>query len=258
MSLLADKCILVTGILSKKSIAYGIAEQCRNMGSELILTYQNERFESRIKDIASELGSALVYPCDVTNDEQIDTLFNNLEKNNLTIDGLVHAVAYAPRDAIGGSFLSGCSRNSFQIAHDVSAYSLVALVRGALRLMTNGGSVVAMTYLGSERAVPNYNTMGLAKASLEAAIRYTAYEVGSKGVRVNGISAGPIRTIASSGIEDFSNILKHVSSHAPLKRNVTLDDISGTAGFLLSSLSSGITGEILYVDCGYRTVLPIG
>ncbi|WP_092487193.1 enoyl-ACP reductase FabI, partial [Candidatus Ichthyocystis hellenicum] len=173
-------------------------------------------------------------------------------------DGLVHAVAYAPRDAIGGSFLSGCSRNSFQIAHDVSAYSLVALVRGALRLMTNGGSVVAMTYLGSERAVPNYNTMGLAKASLEAAIRYTAYEVGSKGVRVNGISAGPIRTIASSGIEDFSNILKHVSSHAPLKRNVTLDDISGTAGFLLSSLSSGITGEILYVDCGYRTVLPIG
>ncbi|WP_092483449.1 enoyl-ACP reductase FabI [Candidatus Ichthyocystis hellenicum] len=259
MSLLANKKILITGVLSRKSIAYGIAKKCHDMGAKLILTYQNDRFEERLQEIADDLGKAQTFPCDVTDEKQISLLFDHISRDDHGIDGLVHSVAYAPRESISGSFLEGCTRESFRVAHDVSSYSLVALTNAVLPLMDRcgGGSIVSLTYLGAHRAVPNYNTMGLAKASLESAIRYIASEVGHRNIRVNGISAGPIKTIAASGIEGFSNILKSVSERSPLKRNTTLEDVGGAAGFLLSSLSSGITGEIMYVDCGYRNIVSV-
>ncbi|CUT18014.1 Enoyl-[acyl-carrier-protein] reductase [NADH] FabI [Candidatus Ichthyocystis hellenicum] len=259
MSLLASKKILITGILSRKSIAYGIAKKCRDMGADLILTYQSDRFEERLREIAHDLGGAQTFPCDVTDEEQVSALSNRISRDNPHVDGLVHSIAYAPRESISGSFLEGCTRESFRVAHDVSSYSLIALTNALLPLMNkcDGSSVVALTYLGSNRAVPNYNTMGLAKASLEAAIRYIASEVGRINIRVNGISAGPIKTVAASGIEGFSNILKSFSEQSPLRRNVTLEDVGGAAGFLLSQLSSGITGEMIYVDCGYRNIVSI-
>ncbi|MFK7962612.1 MAG: enoyl-ACP reductase FabI [Burkholderiaceae bacterium] len=256
MSFLAGKKILITGLLSNRSIAYGIAKACHAQGAELAFTYQSDRFEKRIKDLAAEFDSTLVYECDVSEDGQIDQLFSQLGQQWDQLNGLVHAIGFAPREAISGSYLEGASREAFRIAHDVSAYSLTAMASAGRELLVKGGgSVITLTYLGSSQVVPNYNTMGLAKASLEASVRYLAADLGPDGVRVNGISAGPIKTLAASGIKGFSKILDHVASNAPLRRNVTSEEVGNVASFLMSDLASGMTGEITYVDAGFHHVM---
>ena len=255
MGFLADKKILITGLLSKHSIAYGIAKACHREGAQLAFTYQNERFEDRIKKFANEFGSELIFPLDVSNDEQINQLFADLGQHWDGLDGLVHSIAYAPTEAIEGDFLEGISRESFRIAHDISSYSYPALAKAARPLMQGRkSSLLALSYLGAERTMPNYNTMGLAKASLEAATRYLAFCLGPEGIRANAISAGPIKTLAASGIGNFGKLLSYNSHHAPLRRNVTIEEVGNAAAFMLSDLASGITGEILYVDGGMNTV----
>ena len=252
--MLAGKRILITGLLSNRSIAYGIAKTARREGAELAFTYQNERFKDRVTDMARELGAEIVLPCEVTSDQEIDSLFRELSRKWDGLDGLVHAIAFAPREAIEGDFLQGISRSAFAMAHDISSYSFAALAKAALPFLRKNSSLLTLTYLGAERVVPNYNTMGLAKASLEAAVRYMAASLGPQGIRVNGISAGPIKTLAAAGIGGFGRILKFVEQNAPLRRNVTTEEVGNVAAFLLSDLSSGITGEITYVDCGFRSV----
>ncbi|MCB5363677.1 enoyl-ACP reductase FabI [Pusillimonas sp. CC-YST705] len=257
MGFLQGKRILVTGVLSNRSIAYGIAQACRQQGAELALTYVGERFEERVRGFAAELGSSLVLPCDVSDDQQIAQTFESLQSEWGYLDGLVHSIGFAPREAIAGDFLEGLSREAFQIAHDISAYSFPALVKAALPLLEGrNSSVLTLTYLGAEKVVPNYNTMGLAKASLEASVRYLASSIGPRGIRANGISAGPIKTLAASGIKDFGSILKFVEKYAPLRRNVTIEDVGNVAAFLLSELAAGVTGEITHVDAGFSTVTP--
>lgn len=254
MGFLADKKILITGLLSKHSIAYGIAKACHREGAQLAFTYQSERFEDRIKKFAAEFGSDITIPLDVSSDEQIDTLFVELAKRWDGLDGLVHSIAYAPTEAIEGDFLNGISREAFRIAHDISSYSYAALAKGARPMMQGRkASLLALSYLGAERTMPNYNTMGLAKASLEAATRYLAFSLGPEGIRANAISAGPIKTLAASGIGNFGKLLAYNAHHAPLRRNVTIDEVGNAAAFLLSDLASGITGEIMYVDGGMNT-----
>jgi enoyl-[acyl-carrier protein] reductase I len=256
MGILSGKRVLITGLLSNRSIAYGIARAAHRERAELAFTYQNERFIGRVTEMAADFGSKLVFPCDVANDGEIDALFAGLAQSWDGLDGLVHAIAYAPREAIAGDFLDGVSREAFRVAHDVSSYSFPALAKAALPLMQGRkGAMLTLTYLGAERIVPNYNTMGLAKASLEAAIRYLAGSLGPRGIRVNGISAGPIKTLAASGIAGFGKILKHVEENAPLRRNVTIDDVGNAAAFLLSDLAAGITAEITYVDGGFSRVV---
>lgn len=255
MGFLADKRILITGVLSKHSIAYGIAKACHREGAKLAFTYQNERFLDRIKKFADEFESTLVFECDVSDDAQIDKLFADLGTHWEGLDGLVHSIAYAPNDAIEGDFLEGLSRDAFRIAHDVSSYSYPALAKAARPLMLKGNNaaLLALTYLGADRTMPNYNTMGLAKASLEAATRYLAFCLGPQGVRANAISAGPIKTLAASGIGNFGKLLAYNSHNAPIRRNVTIEEVGNAAAFLLSDLASGITGEIMYVDGGLNT-----
>lgn len=256
MGLLAGKKILVTGLLSNRSIAYGVAKVARREGAELAFTYQNERFRDRVADMAREFGSQIAIPCEVTSDAEIDALFHELKQRWDGLDGLVHAIAFAPREAIVGDFLEGISREAFRQAHEISAYSFPALAKGALPLLqARKGSLLTMTYLGAARVVPNYNTMGLAKASLEASVRYLAASLGPQGIRVNGISAGPIKTLAAAGIGSFGKILKFVEEQAPLRRNVTTEDVGNAAAFLLSDLAAAITGEILYVDGGFSHVV---
>jgi enoyl-[acyl-carrier protein] reductase I len=256
MAFLTGKRILITGVISNRSIAYGIARACRREGAELAFTYVGERFQERVTDVAREFGSNLVFPCDVADDAQIAAVFSELAKTWDGLDGVVHAIGFAPREAIAGDFLDGLSREGFRIAHDISAYSFAALAKAALPLMQGrAGALLTLTYLGAERVVPNYNTMGLAKASLEASVRYLAASLGPRGIRVNGISAGPIRTLASAGIKDFGKILDVVAQHAPLRRNVSIDDVGNTAAFLLSDLAAGITGEITFVDAGFNRVV---
>jgi len=255
MALLSGKKILITGLLSNRSIAYGIAKAARREGAEIALTYQNERFKGRAEDMAQELGAAAALPCEVTSDAEINELFVQLKTHWGVLDGLVHALAFAPREAIAGDFLEGTSREAFRQAHDISAYSFPALAKAALPMLGKGASLLTLTYLGAVRVVPNYNTMGLAKASLEAAVRYMASSVGPKGIRVNGISAGPIKTLAAAGIGGFGKILKFVEEHAPLRRNVTTEDVGNAAAFLLSDLAAAVTGEILYVDGGFSHVM---
>jgi enoyl-[acyl-carrier protein] reductase I len=255
MGFLAGKRILITGLLSNRSIAYGIAKACHREGAQLAFTYQNERFQERIGKFAEEFGSKLIFPCDVAEDAQIDTLFAELGKAWEGLDGLVHSIAFAPSDAIEGDFLDGISREAFRIAHDVSSYSYPALAKAARPLLMRGQNpaLLALTYLGAERTLPNYNTMGLAKASLEAATRYLAFCLGPQGIRANAISAGPIKTLAASGIGNFGKLLAYNAHHAPLRRNVTIEEVGNAAAFLLSDLASGITGEIMYVDGGLNT-----
>lgn len=256
MGFLTGKKILVTGLISNRSIAWGIAKAARREGAELALTYQNERFKGRVEDMGKELGGAVALPCDVSSDEEISALFSELGKTWSGLDGLVHALAFAPREAIAGDFLDGISREAFRQAHDVSAYSFPALAKAALPMMEGRpASLVTLTYLGAARVVPNYNTMGLAKASLEAAVRYLAGSLGPRGIRVNGISAGPIKTLAAAGISGFGKILKFVEENAPLRRNVTIDDVGNVAAFLLSDLSAALTGEIVYADAGFSHVV---
>ena len=254
--MLAGKKILVTGLLSNRSIAYGIAKAARREGAELAFTYQNERFKDRVTEMAAELGSQITVPCEVTSDAEIEALFKELKSRWDGLDGLVHAIAFAPREAIAGDFLEGLSRAAFAQAHDISSYSFAALAKAALPMMQGRrAALVTMTYLGAERAVPNYNTMGLAKASLEASVRYLAASLGPQGVRVNGISAGPIKTLAAAGISGFGKILKFVEEQAPLRRNVTTEEVGNVAAFLLSDLASAVTGEIVYVDAGFSHVV---
>ena len=255
MPILAGKKILVTGLLSNRSIAYGIAKVARREGAEIALTYQNERFRDRAADMAKELGAKAALPCEVTDDAEIARLFEQLGKEWSQLDGLVHALAFAPREAIAGDFLEGVTREAFRQAHDISAYSFPALAKAALPMLSPKASLLTLSYLGAERVVPNYNTMGLAKASLEAAVRYMASSLGPRGIRVNGISAGPIKTLAAAGIGGFGKILKFVEEHAPLRRNVTTEDVGNAAAFLLSDMAAAVTGEILYVDSGFSHVV---
>lgn len=255
MAFLQGKKILITGLLSNRSIAYGIAQACKREGAELAFTYVGERFKERISKFAEEFDSKLIFDCDVGSDEQINALFADLGKSWDHLDGLVHAIGFAPNEAIAGDFLEGLSREGFKIAHDISAYSFPALAKAALPLLRANSALLTLTYLGSERVVPNYNTMGLAKASLEASVRYLAESLGPRGVRVNGVSAGPIKTLAASGIKGFGKILGFVSDHAPLRRNVTIEDVGNASAFLLSDLASGITGEITYVDGGFSRIV---
>lgn len=252
MALLSDKKILLTGLLSSRSIAYGIARAAQREGATLAFTYAGEQLKGRVVDLAGEFGGGLILPCDVTRDDEIAGVFATLGREWGGLDGLVHSIAFAPREALAGDFLDGLTRDAFAMAHDISSYSLAALAKGARPLMKGrNGAVVALTYLGAVRALPNYNVMGLAKASLEANIRYLAYCLGPEGTRVNGISAGPIKTLAAAGIGSFGKLLKHVKANSALHRNVTIDEVGNVAAFLLSGLSSAITGEITYVDCGF-------
>lgn len=258
MGFLAGKRFLITGILSNRSIAYGIARACHREGAELAFSYQGERFRDRIVGFAREFDSTLTFDCDVSDDAQIERLFGQLGAAWPEFDGLVHAIGFAPKEAISGSFVDGLSREAFRIAHDISSYSFAALAKAAAPRLRPGAALLTLTYLGSVRAVPHYNTMGLAKASLEASVRYLAVSMGERGVRVNGISAGPIKTLAATGIKDFGRILDIVERNAPLRRNVTIEDVGNVAAFLLSDLAAGVTAEITYVDGGFSQVMGGG
>jgi enoyl-[acyl-carrier protein] reductase I len=251
MGFLAGKRLLITGVLSNRSIAYGIARACHREGAELAFSYQGERFKERVGEFAAEFGSRLVYDCDVADDSQIERMFAALAQAWPQYDGFVHSIGFAPRESITGDFLDGLSREAFRIAHDISSYSFPAMAKAALPNLRPGAALLTLTYLGAMRSVPNYNTMGLAKASLEASVRYLAASLGPKGIRVNGISAGPIKTLAASGIKGFGQILDIVAKNAPLRRNVTIDDVGNVAAFLLSPLAAGVTSEITYVDAGF-------
>ncbi len=255
MGFLAGKRILITGLLSNRSIAYGVAGACRREGAKLAFTYQNERFKERVTALAADFGSHHpVFPCDVASDDEIAALFAELGKHWDGLDGLVHSIAYAPREAIDGDFLEGISREAFRIAHDVSSYSFAALAKAALPMMRGRhAALLTLSYLGAVRTMPNYNVMGLAKASLEAAVRYLAASLGPKGIRVNAISAGPIKTLAAASIGSFGKLLAYNARHAPLRRNVSTDEVGNAAAFLLSDLASGITGEVTFVDGGFNT-----
>ena len=254
MGFLQGRRILVTGMLSNRSIAYGIAKACAREGAELAFTYQGEGVRDRVQELAREFGSTRVFACDVADDAQIDALFVGLAKDWDGLDGLVHAIAFAPREALKGAFHESTTREAFRMAHDVSSYSLAALAKGAAPMMKGRrGAIVTLSYLGAVRSMPSYNVMGLAKASLEAGVRYLAASLGPEGIRVNAISAGPIKTLAAAGIGGFSKILHFVEKHAPLRRGVTIDEVGNAAAFLLSDLASGITGETLYVDAGFST-----
>jgi len=256
MAFLAGKKILITGLLSNRSIAYGIAKAMAREGATLAFTYQSEELKARVTELSNEVGGGPVLPCDVSDDAQIDNLFVELAKQWDGLDGLVHSIAYAPREALKGELLEGFNREAFRVSHEISSYSFAALAKGAAPML-NGrrGALLTLSYLGAVRSIPHYNIMGMAKASLEASVRYLAKEFGPQGIRVNGISAGPIKTLAASGISGLNKILKFVEDNAPLRRNVTIDDVGNAAAFLMSDLASGITGEITYVDCGFNTMV---
>lgn len=252
MGMLLNKRILITGLLSSRSIAYGAAKAMHREGAELAFTYQGEAVRERVQKLAAEFNTTIVLPCDVASDIEIDALFRTLGTHWSSLDGMVHAIAFAPREALVGDFHAAVNRENFRIAHDISSYSLAALVKAALPLMRGrNAAVVAMSYLGAVRAVPNYNVMGLAKASLEACIRYLAFSLGSSGIRVNGISAGPIKTLAAAGVGDFNKLLAFVEKNSALRRNINIEEVGNTAAFLSSPLASGITGEMIYVDGGF-------
>lgn len=255
MGFLTGKKLLITGVISNRSIAYGIAKACHREGAELAFTYVNERYRGRIEDFAKEFGSDIVLPMDVGSDEQIAAVVEELGKRWGGLDGFVHSIGFAPREAIAGDFLEGLSREAFQIAMDISAYSFPALAKACLPLMKGRkASVLALTYIGSDRVVPNYNTMGLAKAALESSTRYLAASLGKEGIRANAVSAGPIKTLAASGIKDFGKLLHVMEGAAPLGRSVTTEEVGNTAAFLLSDLSSGITGDVIFVDAGFHAM----
>ena len=255
MGFLAGKRALIVGLASDRSIAHGIATAFKREGAELAFTYQGERLKDRVIEMAREFGSELVYPMDVASDGEIDAAFASLKKHWAHLDILVHSVGFAPREQLEGNYADVVTREGFRIAHDISAYSLAALAKAARPMMQGrNGSILTLSYLGAVRALPSYNVMGPAKASLEANVRFLAYSLGPEGTRVNAISAGPIKTLAAAGISGFRNILKHVEGQTPLRRNVTTEDVGNAAAFLCSDLAAGITGEILYVDAGYSHV----
>ncbi len=255
MGFLTGKKLLITGVLSNRSIAYGIAKACHEQGAELAFSYVGERFKDRITDFAAEFNSQLVFDCDVASDEQIARMFADLSQTWPKFDGFVHSISFAPREAIAGNFLDGLSREGFRIAHDISAYSFPAMAKAALPYLNDKSSLLTLSYLGALRSIPNYNTMGLAKASLEPSVRYLAEAVGrtedGRSIRANGISAGPIKTLAASGSKAFGTLRSRVADASPLRRNVTIADVGTVAAFLLADLASGMTAEITYVDGGF-------
>ncbi len=253
MGFLQGKRALITGIASERSIASGIAEAMHREGAELAFTYLNEKLKPRVEKAAAEYGSDIVLPLDVTDDAQIAACFDTLGQRWDGIDIVVHAIAFAPREALTGGFLDGLTRENFAQAHDVSAYSLAALAKAARPLMQGrNGALLTLSYLGAERALQNYNVMGVAKASLEATVRYLALNLGPEGIRVNAVSAGPIKTLSAAGIGNFRKILGHVEEYAPLRRTITIEEVGNVAAFLCSDLASGVTGEVTYVDSGYN------
>ncbi len=250
---MAGKRGLIMGVANDRSIAWGIAQQCRAQGAELAFTFQGEALEKRVRPLAAEAGSKIVVPCDVTDEASIDATFMAIEKEWGGLDFLVHAIAYSDKNELDGLYLN-TTRANFLKTMDISVYSFTSIAQRAVPLMKNGGSLLTMSYYGAERVMPHYNVMGVAKAALEASVRYLASDLGSKNIRVNAISAGPIKTLAASGIGDFRYILKWNELNAPLRRNVTIDDVGKAGLFLLSDLGSGVTGEIMYVDSGYNTI----
>ena len=247
----SQKTAVIFGLANKRSIAWAIAQKLHEAGWRLAITYQNERLEQEAKDLITDLPGAAGFMCDVSSDEQIAKLFEELKSQYGVLHGIIHSVAFAPAEELKGEFLN-TTREGFRIAHDISVYSLVAVARAAAPLMTSGGGIVTMTYYGAEKVVPKYNVMGIAKAALEASVRYLAYDLGPKGIRVNAISAGPIKTLAARAVAGLGDMLKAHADRAPLKRNVDPAEVGGTATFLLSDAGSGITGETIYVDCGYN------
>jgi enoyl-[acyl-carrier protein] reductase I len=255
MGFLANKQVLITGLLSNRSIAYGIAKAMKREGAQLAFTYQGEEIRERVEKLAAEFDSTLLFPCNVASDEEIAQCFENLHKHWSGLDCIVHSIAFAPRDALTGDYLESVNREAFRIAHDISSYSFTALAKAALPLMQHrNAALLTLSYLGAVRVMPSYNVMGLAKASLEANVRFMASSLGHKGIRVNAISAGPIKTLAAAGIGSFGKLLGYTEKVAPLRRNVTIDEVGNAAAFLCSDLASGITGEITYVDAGFSTV----
>jgi enoyl-[acyl-carrier protein] reductase I len=249
--LLKDKNVLIMGVANKWSIAWGIAQSCMNAGANLIFTYQGDRTRDAVQELVSRIPGALLYPCDVTNDQEVIDLFNNIKKDAGALHGVVHSLAFAKKEELAGAYYN-TSREGYLLAQNISAYSLVVVARHALPLMTEGGSIVTLTYLGGERAVPNYNVMGVAKAALECSVKYLAVDLGPHNIRVNAISAGPIKTIAARGVKNFGEMLKTYEEKVPLRRNIDQTDVGDTALFLLSHLSRGITGETIHVDAGYH------
>lgn len=255
MGFLDGKCALIVGLASNRSIAWGIAKAMQREGAQLAFTYQNERLQERVEKMAAECGSVITLPCDVSSDTAINTVFEHLDNYWDHLDIIVHSVAYAPRNELEGSYLDSVTREGFLIAHDISSYSFTALAKAGRNMMQGrNGALLTLSYLGAESVIPNYNVMGLAKASLEANVRYMADSLGPEGIRVNAISAGPIKTLAASGISGFGKMLDHVEKSAPLRRNVTIDDVGNAAAFLCSELAAGITGEVVHVDSGYHIV----
>jgi len=255
MGFLAGKRALIVGLASNRSIAWGIAQAMHREGAELAFTYQNDKLKSRVEKMAAECGSSLLAPCDVTDDQQITAVFDNLKKSWDKLDIIVHSVAFANKDELVGDFVETCSRDGFSMAHDISSYSFVALAKAGREMMQGtNGALVTLSYLGAERVIPNYNVMGVAKASLEATTRYMASALGSEGIRVNAVSAGPIKTLAAAGIKNFKSMLAYGAQATPLKRNVTIHEVGNTTAFLCSDLASGITGEVIYVDGGFHIV----
>jgi len=255
MGFLQDKKILIIGVASNRSIAWGTAKAMAREGANLAFTYQSEKLQKRVEEFAAEVGSNLTFPCDVADDTQIDNLFADLSKHWDGLDGIVHSVAFAPKEQLEGNYIDALTRKGFAIAHDISSYSFAALAKASRSLMKGrNGALITMSYLGAVRVVPNYNIMGVAKASLEANVRYLAAALGPEGTRVNAVSAGPIRTLAASGISDFRTMLAQVAEKTPLRRNVTIEEVGNAVAFLCSNLASGITGDILYVDTGYHVL----
>jgi enoyl-[acyl-carrier protein] reductase I len=255
MGFLQDKRILITGVASNRSIAYGIAKAMHREGAELAFTYQTEKLKGRVEKFAAEFGSSIILPLDVSSDEDIENVFTELGKSWDGLDSIVHSIGFAPREQLEGSYVEAVTREGFAVAHDISAYSFAALAKAGREMMQGrNGSLITLTYLGAVRTIPHYNVMGVAKASLEANVRYLADSMGPEGVRVNGISAGPIRTLASAGISGFKGMLNESEKSVPLRRNVTIDEVGNAAAFLCSDLASGITGDILYVDSGYHII----
>lgn len=255
MGLLTNKKALIVGVASPRSIAWGIAKAMRREGADLALTYQNEKLQGRVEKLASECDSDVVLPCDVSSDEQIDSLFTHLDDYWDHVDIIIHSVAFAPRNHLQGDYLENVTREGFRSAHDISSYSFAALAKAGRPMMHNRqGALLTLSYLGAERTIPNYNVMGLAKASLEANVRYMAAALGSEGTRVNAISAGPIRTLAAAGIDNFSKFLTYSERNTPLQRNVTIEEVGNVAAFLCSDLASGMTGETVHVDAGYHII----
>lgn len=252
MGFLANKRILITGLLSNRSIAYGIAQAMHREGAELAFTYVNDDLKDRVAEMAAEFGSNILLRCDVSSDDEIDALFAGLKQHWDTLDGFVHSIGFAPREALSGDYLDSVNREAFRIAHDISSYSFAAMAKAARPMLAPNSALLTLTYLGAERVMPNYNVMGLAKASLEANVRYMATSLGEQGHRVNAVSAGPIRTLAASGISNFRSLLKIAETRAPLKRNVTIEEVGNVVAFMMSDLASGITGEVTYVDAGFN------